>query len=337
MGRKRTACKICSIIKAKCTGGQPCLRCRRLRLCCDYGEVSKDGQASLQSPDYAPSHSAGVWDSLLRKAGAGHTRSTAGCANCRRRRKKCDEQTPTCGDCQRLGIFCTRPLCAYRSCSQISRQDGQILASREEEYPIHDGVFQAEDTSLSNWIALIQSDRTLETSRPSSLAHSTALAYLGLPCASDDQVGLATFLPLTALNTMTGVTFYALQDWSIVERHLLNHFTQAVARALVVVPDNENPFLRIAVPMALESTMVRHALVTLSACHLSVVYPDFEHNVLFHRSQALQGLKAELAQSSISEASLATTLILSLAEVRDYIIFHRRKVSWLTNGFFAGV
>ncbi|KAH8901459.1 hypothetical protein GQ53DRAFT_800878, partial [Thozetella sp. PMI_491] len=36
-------------------------------------------------------------------------RSTAGCLTCRRRRKKCDEKTPRCGDCSRLGFLCAWP------------------------------------------------------------------------------------------------------------------------------------------------------------------------------------------------------------------------------------
>ncbi|KAJ6788352.1 hypothetical protein PWT90_07292 [Aphanocladium album] len=36
----------------------------------------------------------------------GHTKSRGGCANCKKRKVKCDEVTPACGACQRLGYDC---------------------------------------------------------------------------------------------------------------------------------------------------------------------------------------------------------------------------------------
>lgn len=36
----------------------------------------------------------------------GHTKSRAGCPNCKRRKVKCDEVAPVCGPCNRLGLGC---------------------------------------------------------------------------------------------------------------------------------------------------------------------------------------------------------------------------------------
>ncbi|KAJ4150205.1 hypothetical protein LMH87_010964 [Akanthomyces muscarius] len=36
----------------------------------------------------------------------GHTKSRGGCANCKKRKVKCDEVTPACGACRRLGYDC---------------------------------------------------------------------------------------------------------------------------------------------------------------------------------------------------------------------------------------
>lgn len=36
----------------------------------------------------------------------GHRKSRAGCLICKRRKVKCDEVTPKCGGCERLGIVC---------------------------------------------------------------------------------------------------------------------------------------------------------------------------------------------------------------------------------------
>lgn len=100
------------------------------------------------------------------------------------------------------------------------------------------------------------------------------------------------------------------------ERHLFNHFLHVVSRALVVVNDDDNPFLRIFVPMAVVHDSVRHAINALSASHLAKAYPDFQLDALQHQSWALRGLKDALGQEKCNiECALAITLILCLLEV----------------------
>lgn len=67
--------------------------------------------------------------------------------------------------------------------------------------------------------------------------------------------------------------------------------------------------------MALENDSVRHALIALSACHLARMYPNFEQNVLMHRSHALECLKQELGSGVATVSALATTLLMCLVEV----------------------
>lgn len=64
--------------------------------------------------------------------------------------------------------------------------------------------------------------------------------------------------------------------------------------ALVVVEDEENPFILEIVLLMLESQSVRHAVIAVSASHSSKVYLDFQKDTLVHRSLALQGLKEDL-------------------------------------------
>ncbi|KAM3562961.1 hypothetical protein MY1884_001506 [Beauveria asiatica] len=59
-----------------------------------------------------PSSSSGCSDIVVTRAKRrpiprkGHTKSRGGCANCKKRKVKCDEVTPACGACQRLGYDC---------------------------------------------------------------------------------------------------------------------------------------------------------------------------------------------------------------------------------------
>lgn len=286
------------------------MRCERLSISCSYPDV---GIAS------GPKR-------ILTKNGE-HARSKAGCLNCRRRRKKCDEQQPTCSDCQRLGLDCvsrtagklvhTQPVLDHVAHS-TAPDDANVPNASGPRSQVNNitGFLEGDQPSpIADWIALIDRENTTSLYKPANLADSAALVDLPVPCPIDDEVGYATYLPATALSNLTGITLETLTTWSIGERHLLNHFLQSVSRILVLVEDEDNPFLRIIVPMALESTMVRHSLVALSACHLSRVYPSYERAFLFHRSFALHELKAGLNDRESIEWTLATTLLLCLSEV----------------------
>jgi transcriptional activator protein UGA3 len=313
MGRKRTACLACASIKAVCIKGQPCLRCSRLSITCTYADGRRTS-SSLTAEQPARQYV--------------RSRSRLGCLNCHRRKKKCDEQRPTCGDCKRLHLDCHPRVPIEKPSGAVTVANHHSSAEpREQHAPSGNAAFTSwanrvadgldGDLSLpfTDWVALIEYENLGGLSRPATLANSVALVDLPVPSPKDDELGYATFLPATALNNLTGVTLDALRSWTIGERHLLNHFLQSVSRALVLVEDEDNPFLRVIVPMALENSMVRHALVALSACHLSRVYPTFEHALLVHRSHALLALKTELVDDGIVEWALATTLLLCLTEV----------------------
>lgn len=315
MGRKNTACKVCKSIKSRCSKEQPCARCKRLSLSCSY--ESSSGLAARGSAR-AARHLTKVK----------HAKTATGCLNCRQRRRKCDETKPTCGDCERLGLSCVLPPEARSSPSQgpgsPPYMTDSFLASDAfvqwtQTGPAGEFRSASRVAVFSDCLTLIETDHRMHTAKTGRLAGSTALASLGLPCADDDELGLATFLPSTALNNLTGVTHQALRTWSIPERHLLNHFLQSVSRALVVVEDRHNPFLRVMVPMALENPMVRHSLTALSACHLSKAYPDFEQDLSVHRSKALEMLMAELDSLGDPVWALASTLLLCLVEVSSSI------------------
>ncbi|VUC20758.1 unnamed protein product [Clonostachys rosea] len=168
---------------------------------------------------------------------------------------------------------------------------------------------------FSHWINLLGHDDHVEWVKTGNLANSTALARLPMPCKGGDHAGLDAYLPPTALNNLTGITPGTLKTWEVGERHLLNHFLQSVSRALVVVDDDENPFLKVFTPLALENETVKHALVALSACHLSQVYPEWGQDTLNQRSSALRCLKDDIEDLEHVLWSLATTLLLCLLEI----------------------
>lgn len=66
--------------------------------------------------------------SAIRAPKVGHKKSRKGCQTCKNRRVKCDEVTPECGNCNRLGLDCfypppetTRPRRKSRSAEAVNR------------------------------------------------------------------------------------------------------------------------------------------------------------------------------------------------------------------------
>lgn len=342
MGRRPTACQKCAIIKAKCTGQVPCSRCQRLRLPCSLSKTPaqlarKSVSTGSEIEAAATSSSRLTHPALLAESNSGkprarHSKSSTGCANCRRRRKKCDEKWPTCGDCDRLSLQClprsepSAPHIVTRSAPTV-----EIPQDRHETVEYHDtgsddGHSNKDHSSdeegvspIIDWLDIVDKENFADLSYPlTSLAHSSALKVLPDRRASDtapSEEGVT--LPPIALSNYAGIDPAAQDSWTIGERHLLNHFLQSVARSMSMVKDEHNPFIRLIVPMAFDSTAVRNALAALSATHLSKIYPDFERNHLIHRNMALEDLKWQLGSPETSVSALTATLLLCIGEVRQ--------------------
>lgn len=176
------------------------------------------------------------------------------------------------------------------------------------------------DGSYLEWIRRVMAQDEGVDSRHATLGTSAALIDLELPFERGDDKGLASFLPSTALHKLTGVAPEKLRGWTILERHLLNHFLQCVARSLAVVEDRLNPLLRYVTPMALENTMLKHAIMALSASHLSNVYPILRDDALVYSNKTLQVLRKEMEISSTTPSICITILLLCLTEVSRHVL-----------------
>ncbi|KAF4959530.1 hypothetical protein FGADI_1597 [Fusarium gaditjirri] len=67
----------------------------------------------------------------------GHTKSRRGCFNCKRRRVKCQETTPSCDNCNRLGLLCEYP--------QTSDKGLVYLPSPQPAQPLSQGQLSMVD------------------------------------------------------------------------------------------------------------------------------------------------------------------------------------------------
>ncbi|KAL3479794.1 fungal-specific transcription factor domain-containing protein [Aspergillus californicus] len=285
MGRKKTACLPCASIKSACDRSIPCSRCARLQIWCNYlrpNATDHQGASSLSS-----------------RKRIEHTRSSNGCLTCKHRRKKCDERQPTCRDCERLNVPCKwAPHVGMVRRSERNQDNKgflENLRSHVTDRSLADITAGIKRGILMEWMALLEDEGGSDAAE--NLAKSNALV---LPPGDS---------PLRASPSLLG-------DHLNGERHIYNHFLHVFSRALVVVKDDENPFLRFLVPMAFTHASIRHAIIALSASHLAKAYPEFQLDALKHQSRALRGLKVALGQEECSsDCALATTLILCLLEI----------------------
>ncbi|PYI07544.1 hypothetical protein BO78DRAFT_417663 [Aspergillus sclerotiicarbonarius CBS 121057] len=299
MPRQRTACFNCASIKSACSQGQPCQRCKRLALTCSYAFARLRQWTDPDEGQYR-------YRRRVR-----HHRSSNGCGNCVRRRKKCDEVLPKCGECRRLNI----PNCRVGG-SKSTDDEGQVspVSVRASDSRLLQRNTSPLDSKVNEYLGYVASlpegDLTGITRR-GRLNESSALHYRrgGHDGTQEKET---TSHVVVALGGLTCLTPASLPDFDATEHHLFLHFLHHVARALAVVSDHENPFLREIPQMALEVKAVRHAMLALTACHLCKIYPKFEDTLIRQHSLALNYLKFDLQSGQKTDEILATSLLLSL-------------------------
>ncbi|KAL4735386.1 fungal-specific transcription factor domain-containing protein [Aspergillus similis] len=302
MERKSTACHNCRSIKALCTKQIPCARCKRLLLSCQYLDAGSSATKRPSNP---------LPNAATTKAKAKHTKSQSGCLTCQQRRKKCDEKQPKCSDCDRLRLPCVRPKDQVHSLEDSS--PGSDMPGPSDQFLALDAFGQWAIADAPRPATQGPDSFQTETITHGNLAGSTAL--VNYPGAAVGSNAVGGFIPLTALNELVGVSPDKVASWAPVERHMLDHFLQSVARALVMVDNKANPLMRAVVPMAMENSMVKHAMIALSSGHLARIYPDFQKDLCVYRSKALQELMCNLETKSASLYAVVTTLLLTLTEI----------------------
>ncbi|CAI7629768.1 unnamed protein product [Penicillium glandicola] len=308
MPRQRTACYKCASIKVACSQGEPCRRC----------EQTNDGGVRRRTR---------------------HQRSRHGCLNCLQRRKKCDESLPVCEECGRLGLPNCRPRRDESLLQSINLVQDRAFLEHGSQYSPKTGsgswlkqrIENSAGFNVSEYlsqVALLPEGSLVGTIRHGDLSESSALE--SRPDASSHPEEEPP-----AMNIISSVgTIYMSQanmaSFDPTEQHLLLHYIQHVSRALVVVNDDENPFLNDFVPVAIEVKSVRHAMLALSACHLCKVYPKFEDTLIRQHSLALHYLVIDLQSQDKIAHTLITSLLLCLLG-----ICHGTSSKWILHLYGA--
>ncbi|KAI1072917.1 hypothetical protein LB507_008951 [Fusarium sp. FIESC RH6] len=305
-------CFRCADIKQRCRGGIPCDRCTRLSLPCrPKGFANELGASHVAVP----------------QPKARIRRVQTGCLTCKRRKKKCDERKPNCGDCQRLCLGCTWPterqsrgrLNSWTSESWLNADQVIELSSNQSPSSCHSTDSGQSTLDLSIADLLCQMSNAIPDDMTAPLQDiswdlspdSTWLDILpDTPAAESPPTTTLSLYTPSLLPDMT----------SPHDKALLNHYSTIVAFVLSRHPNTaSNPYTSYIVPMAVSNQLILHCVLALSATHWEKLQPDMRDRALFHKGQATKSLANLLptVDSSSVDIALVSCLLLCMSELFD--------------------
>ncbi|KAI1338672.1 fungal-specific transcription factor domain-containing protein [Xylariaceae sp. FL0016] len=339
---QRGSCNVCASIKQKCDGSLPCSRCHRLGISCGYDRAS--GRVTTAASD--------------KQRAVTIRRARTGCLTCKKRKKKCDGLRPKCADCRRLNLNCVYQgdLSPGSSVSSSSSQHTNAIIPSSPR-PQH-GDFVIEDTIDANqqnetgpyeWLNSAsvptaedhwyEADLVTPTASPShDKIEAVSIHGLGSIAPSRPEFsGYSSYTKtppgLLGLHIPTMLPLSARED-----RYLYHHYVTIVARSLCVSSRQEdNPYLRLLLPLASASSAVMGAVLALSACHLqhNGGYSEYVRTGLGHQTRAIAALNKLIDEGSTpnSPSDPFDTCLLALAAVLLFCIIDIRQ-SDSTNWFW---
>lgn len=242
------------------------------------------------------------------KKRTGTTRERTGCLTCRQRRKKCDNNTyPICGHCRRLNLECVReaprPITiSVGNSAQTSQQPQPQPNTTSNPYDTQAPTVAPFDIPQPQPTSLVR-----RHSRNSMSGDLSGIAMHGVnfriaipPCLSR---------PASSDDSSNGGSD---------RRYLLKYYTQVLA-SLVTTNHENNSFLSVFLPMAIDSPPLLSALTAWSCAHLSRFHDPYKQPLMHKRGAALRLMAESLAGPSPSlamqETLLATSLVLCSMEI----------------------
>lgn len=222
-------------------------------------------------------------------------RTTTGCLTCRMRRKKCDEEKPTCTGCQRNFLICTWPPGSKAGDAvSLTRHAGQKL-------------FTVSNGSVDH--VPIRSTASKSTASQPIIAFNAAASTLPHPLA---------FMPGPRRES---------------DGLLFDHYLQITSMQIAGRVKPRNPFLSHLIPIAYTDAAVFQSLLALSGAQLCAKSSAYEHNARSHYAVTLRSVKHTLLDWRKADARaltglLTATIMLCFYEVRkpqpfpNSLLFH---------------
>ncbi|PKY01271.1 C6 transcription factor [Aspergillus campestris IBT 28561] len=289
---------------------------------------------SVGSPAQAPARK------RCRREGSKWTRS--GCLTCKRRRKRCDEEKPSCRSCVRLGLSCegygsiwAKPL---NPSDQVFQQYEPVPKRRRIDASASElGSSPASTREPSSPCSTVSTCPSISLSSPSD---SNAIE-IRTPSADNsdfDDVDTSRGKEVVPWNAPVEFGLGILDpsghmsNLSHLETHFLQYHMEQGSKLLANLDSDENPLRSLIIPRALSSPLLMKALCAVSAMHLANRSQDNLHAqtaAANYYIRTMSGIRAALFQSP--GQPFTDDSILSVALLVKYEIVRGSVKQWATH------
>lgn len=287
---KKNACDRCHSLKQVCIGVNPCENCSKLNNLCTFcREKIKIGRPpKIRKGDLDKTKAKGSQKS--RKS-----YSHSGCSNCKRKKKKCDEKWPVCGNCNRLNLECsgemiTTGIKEINTTTELKTdnysfilneifnpvEDKEIVSNDFSSFfsPGPESIFTEKEKMFLNSLLKSPNDQFDSPQKCSPVSHIDSNSY-------DYEYERKILL----LNCMEET--YNLPN---IEAELLKYFITIVSPVLFADKTTAS-FLKAVIPISLVDKRVRYPILSISASHRA--NSAIEFNFQYNREKVVFRAKAQ--------------------------------------------
>lgn len=333
----RPVCHRCAQIKQACDGNLPCARCVRLSLPC----MPRD---AVNTSDGYPGSMADMPKARIRRV-------QTGCLMCKRRKKKCDETKPRCGDCRRLCLECAWPTERSKdkspSISALKDSSSEKMGSdltiiemplRQSQSPSPSSSSSPHSNGSANGRSNSNASSYQADTNPKFAVKHDNSTPDGEAVSDKASWDLSTSPPnwIEAFTPVSNGSTHDAMDPSNAtlsvyipqllpqlqttnDRALMNHYSTIVSSILSRRNSTNNPYNHYLLPMAQGNDLVLHCILALSANHWRKLQPTLGSRGLYHQGKAASALAQLLphVDKQSADIALVASLLLCMTELFD--------------------
>ncbi|KAL4786991.1 fungal-specific transcription factor domain-containing protein [Aspergillus varians] len=267
-----------------------------------------------------------------------HHRGFTGCSTCRRRHVRCDEASPTCRNCTRLGLECDgsqgrMTFKVYGPPPPPTEQPAPPPRKRDKSQR----RVKKEDKANDGVDDVVISPTTLPDSKPLVFRFENPVFSVGSPVDDEKEVKREhneldwVLLPTTGNSNAKPLQYrfehhkLPVSSLDCLQGRYYTHFVDEVATLLLIydTSTNINPFRRCFPDVSHSSLSMASAMEALGALHLANTSTGKQRNVHFQHAMGKYGevVKSFRTRYEVDQRlrlpDFATCLLLALFEMMD--------------------
>jgi hypothetical protein len=269
-----------------------------------------------------------------------HHRGFTGCSTCRRRHVRCDEASPTCKNCTRLGLECDgsqgrmtfkvygapptadHPLTAPKKREKSAPRSSHRRAKEDSDHI--DGVVVSPATATKPKLLIFQFENPVS---------SVDVADDNIKVKREVEEDMELALVPTTVDSTTKALQYifvhykpSVSSLDCLEGRYYTHFVEEVATLLLIYDNstNVNPFRRCFPDVSQSSPSMANAMEALGALHLANTSTGQQRILHFQHAIGKYGEVVKSFRTRYNQGDqgsrlpdFATCLLLALYEVRQ--------------------